>query len=160
MLGHYFTSALRGFARRPLSTAIKLLALGLGFGCCLTANVIADYVERADRQWASADRIYAVSQAVTAPGSDKESGATIGAISWPAVEFLKADFPDLVVSATQTVPLPARVEGKQENGNKLIVDPEFVRVFGLHMLSGSSDALTTPTGVLLEAAAARELFGA
>ncbi|HET7131889.1 MAG TPA: hypothetical protein VFJ95_06550, partial [Gammaproteobacteria bacterium] len=110
MLGHYFTSALRSFARRPLSTAIKLLALALGFACFLTASFIADYVARVDRQWANDGRIYSILQAVTAPGAEKESGPTIGAISPPAVEFLKVDFPDVVIAATQTLPLALMVD--------------------------------------------------
>ena len=58
MIGHYLTSAVRSFARRPLSTTIKLLALALGFACFLTASFIADYVARVDRQWANNGRIY------------------------------------------------------------------------------------------------------
>ena len=90
MIGHYLTSAVRSFARRPLSTTIKLLALALGFACFLTASFIADYVARVDRQWANDGRIYSILQAVTAPGAEKESGPTIGAISPTAVKYLKA----------------------------------------------------------------------
>ncbi|HZF29020.1 MAG TPA: ABC transporter permease [Gammaproteobacteria bacterium] len=160
MLGHYFTSALRSFARRPLSTAIKVFALALGFACFLTASFIADYVARVDRQWANDGRIYSILQAVTAPGSEKESGPTIGAISPPAVKYLKVDFPDLTIAATQTLQLRVSVDDKQQTYNILAVDPEFIRIFDLDMVAGRADALNEPRAVLLEASAARELFGA
>ncbi|HEX5049516.1 MAG TPA: FtsX-like permease family protein [Gammaproteobacteria bacterium] len=160
MIAHYCTTAVRNFARRPLSTAIKLFALALGFACFLTASFIADYVARVDRQWANDGRIYSLLQAVTAPGSEKESGPTIGAISPPAVKYLKVDFPDITIAATQTLSLPVSAEGKQQTCNILAVDPEFVRIFDLDVVGGRADALNEPTAVLLEASAARELFGA
>jgi putative ABC transport system permease protein len=160
MLSHYLVTALRSFRRRPLSTAIKLLALALGFACCLSANLIADYVRRIDRQWARPDSIYSVAQAVTPPGSGKESTPTIGAISAPAVEYLKTDFPDVIIAATNTLPMAVRADGQQQDYNVLAVDPEFHRIFGLKISGGSADALTAPHTVLLEATAARQLFGA
>jgi putative ABC transport system permease protein len=159
MIGHYFRSALRNFRRRPLSTAIKLLVLALGFACCLTANLIAGYVQRTDRQWAHADSIYSIWQAVTPPGAAKESSPTIGAISGSAVEYLKVDFPDVIIAATNTLPLSVRANGTQEDYNVLVVDPEFFRIFDLKVSGGSAEALSAPHSVLLEAAAARQLFG-
>lgn len=158
MFGHYVATALRNCRRRPLSTAVKLLALALGFACFLTANLIADYVSRTDRQWANDGRIYAISQAVTAPGDEKEGGATIGAISGPAVEYLKVDFPDVVIAATNTIPSPVRADDMYRDYNVLAVDPHFVRIFDLEMVRGPPDALAAPRTALLEAAAARELF--
>jgi putative ABC transport system permease protein len=159
MLGHYLASAIRNFRRRPLSTAIKLLALALGFGCCLTANLIADYVRRVDGQWARSDSIYTVSQAITPPGSGKETAPSLGAISAPAVDYLKIDFPDVIVAATNTLSVAIIADGIQQDYNVLAVDPEFFSIFDLELTSQSADPLTAPRSVLLEASAARQLFG-
>ncbi|HET7133909.1 MAG TPA: FtsX-like permease family protein, partial [Gammaproteobacteria bacterium] len=62
-------------------------------------------------------------------------------------------------AATQTLQLPLTVDGKQQTYNVLAVDPEFTRIFDLDVKGGAAEALNEPTSVLLEATAARELFG-
>jgi hypothetical protein len=99
MIGHYAGSALRNFRRKPLNTAIKLLALALGLACLLTAHVIGDYFRQADRQWAKAERTYLVVQEMEQPGGGWDAGPQQRGAPVVA-EYLRADFPELESAAS------------------------------------------------------------
>jgi putative ABC transport system permease protein len=160
MFAHYVANAFGRFRRDPIATAIKVLALGLGLACFLLAHLVADHVRQTDRGWAAADRTYTLSQVATRPGGEVVSGS-VGAISTSAVRYLREDFPELEIAATRTMTFPFKVGDRVvEQGNTLIVEPEFLDIFDLAMRSGrAAGALDAPRSALVTEDLALELFG-
>ncbi len=158
MLGHYLSTALRNMARRPVNTAIKLLALSLGLACLLTAHVIGDYFRQADRQWENADRIWlAVQEEERADGGWEASPDQRGS---PAIaKYLRVDAPELeAVARMMLVPLPLRAPGQERAWTGGAVDPEFFDIFELNMAAGQG-SLEHPHAVLIGTQAAESMFG-
>jgi hypothetical protein len=60
MFGHYLQIALRNLRRSPFTAFINVTALALGLVSFVTAYAVVGYWNRSERQFANADRVYAI----------------------------------------------------------------------------------------------------
>lgn len=157
MFGHYLRAALRNFRRRPVTTAIKLLALTLGLACFLAAYVFADFLGRADTHWANSGRIYSIVQSVAPPGSTEMN--PIQGAAPPVAKNLRADMPWLDAVGRITRPASTRMDGSATPVLVRAADPEILEIFDLEFVEGGSDALSRPHSAMISGDLAQRMFG-
>ncbi len=161
MFEHYLTSALRNLRRFPLTTAVSVVGLSLGFACFVGTYVFVDNLRNTDRQFADSQRIYALTQQLWI-GSSKESIPPVPQVSPAAAKYLQADFPQLeaVARTYQVGTLAAGGDAANVSLNAAAVDPDFLKIFKMHFLAGSStDALSAIDSAVITERAAIRLFG-
>lgn len=165
MLTHYLTVAFGTHLRHPAAALLGVATLALGLVCFITAYGVTAFWNRADRHFANAERIFAVTsewevrdlQAATR----FRSGVRARTNPWLA-EYLRADFPALEAVA-RIVPfgeLPVRAEDSVVRLRSMTADPELLAIFDLPFAAGNARlALETPASVVLTGSAAERLFG-
>ncbi len=164
MISHYLLVALRGFRKRKVATAIKILALSLGLSCFLGAYMVADYFEHTDTQWKNSDRIVTFREQIIVPSSDAKFPAL--PLTSPALaKYLKADFPQLVATGRHTSVAGSREIPVQAGDHKSFrivkaSDPGFFKIFNFDLLKGNPrTALSSPKSAIITTKAARAIFG-
>jgi len=161
MLKHYLTSALRHFARHKTTTTINLICLALGLVCFLAVHSVVTAFNNSDRQFADADRIYAITQKYIAPGSNMNI-PTVPLTAWPAAEYLKTDIPELEAVARLNTggEAPVSVGANKTFAKLTFADPSFFDIFDWPFLAGDAkNALRDTRSVVLTEATAIRLFG-
>ena len=161
MLSHYLTTALRHFRRNKFTTIINVVCLSLGLTCFLAAHALVGLLNSADRSFKNADRIYAITQKVTPPGSNM-SGSTVPITAWAAGEYLQTDFPELeaVARITMSSENPVSVGRTKTFARTAFADAQFFDIFDWPFLSGEpSGALRRARSTVLSESTAIRLFG-
>lgn len=164
MLRHYWLLALRSVRRAPLASAVNMVVLAVGVACFLTAYAYTKFWQSSERYFTNADRIYALSQVVTRPGTTAPVLQPF--TSTQVAELMKADFPALENVARAIGVNDVNGETSVSTGERALrltgyaVDPEFLRIFALPFLAGDSQsALDMPGSVVLTKESAARLFG-
>jgi hypothetical protein len=162
MFGHYLQIALRNLRRSPFTALINVTALALGLVSFVVAYAVVGYWDRSERQFANADRVYAI----TAKLALRDGSISTGVMPQTNElyeRYLRIDFPEFEAIARANA---WNRESTVTAGDRaarfvaLAVDPEFLDMFELPLVAGDrSRALRDPTGVLLTESAATRLFG-
>ena len=164
MIGHYLLVAFRGFRKRKIATAIKILALSLGLSCFLGAYIVAYYFDHTDSQWKNSDRIVTFREQIVVPSSDAKFPA-LPLTSPVLAKYLKADFPQLVATGRHTSVAGSREIPVQAGDHKSFrivkaSDPGFFKIFDFNLLKGNPQtALSSPKSAIITTKAARGIFG-
>lgn len=163
MLRHYLTIAVRNARRTPLAAAVNVLTLAVGLVSVLCAYGFVAYLERAERAFPNADRIYVLT-ASFAFLDGRLARSNLTHTPEAAAELLALDFPELERVA-RAIPLRERVSiSTSERALRLAVaaaDPELFELFPLPFAAGDARAaLREPGSAVLTRAAAERLFGA
>jgi putative ABC transport system permease protein len=165
VLTHYLTVALGTHLRRPAATLLCVATLTLGLACFVTAYGVTAFWGRADRHFANAERIFAVTSEWEVrdvqEGTRFRSGVRGRTNPWLA-QYLRADFPALEAVA-RVVPfgeLPVRAEESVVRLRSITADAELLAIFDLPFAAGNARrALEAPASVVLTGLAAERLFG-
>ncbi|HEY8519712.1 MAG TPA: ABC transporter permease [Gammaproteobacteria bacterium] len=170
MLIHYLTVALAAHRRRPLPTLLGVVTLAAGLACFLAAYGVAAFWDRADRHFANAERIFAVTSEwefrEVRDGAQFRTGVVPATNPWLA-PYLRADFPALEAVArvvglgpAGTVRADGPAAGPAVRLRALAADAELFRIFDLPFAAGDGRrALDAPGSVVLTRNAAERLFG-
>ena len=161
MIGHYLTVALRNFARRKVSTGIKIVALAMGLTCFLSAYVVSDYFAGADTQFTKSDRIAVIDQRVIWPNATVTFPFFVTS-SGPVAKYLKADVPELAAVARRFNMRELAVRAGENKSYRVVqaADPSFLAIFDLPFVSGDpARALSSPGSAVVTEDAARAIFG-
>ena len=161
MFTHYLTSALRNFRRFWVRTLINVVGLSLGLACFMAAYMFLDYVASSDTQHSNSDRTYVVftQGSMRAIGLEFPFGSSSSSL---LAEYLRVDAPELetLARARGEGNLVALVDGVPSYRDVVFVDSEFLEIFDLPFVAGSSaQALTQSRSAILTQAAADSLFG-
>ncbi|HEY8519710.1 MAG TPA: ABC transporter permease [Gammaproteobacteria bacterium] len=161
MLMHYLYVALRNARRGPFAFVMNVLTLAVGLACFVTVYGFVDFWRSADRHFANADRIYAVTMEFEARVGSFAMGA-FGAPE-PLAELLRADFPQIerVVRAVNLGrDAVASALGRALTMSAAATGPEFFELFDLPFAAGDPRrALSQPRSVVLTREFATQLFG-
>ncbi len=163
MLGHYFHTALRNFARFKLSTGINVLCLTVGLMCFLAAMGVARYIQSSDRQWKNADRTFVITERLMSPAR----GFDTGVVPWtspPIARHLQEDIPGLeAVARIEDLDDPLTVvssDGTKASAYVAGAEADLLRIFDLPFKIGRAvNALDEPGSIVLSLDLAAKLFG-
>src|SRR5262245_15596943 len=163
MLGHYLAITLRNLRRAPGAAALNVVTLALGLVAMVTAYAYVAYLDRADRQFPNADRIQLLAMGWTPKQTVFTGMGTLNqAAPEVAAAYLREDFPDIEKIARAIVIDRKTMVASGDRALRLlgvVVDPEFVDIFGLRFAAGdSATALRSPDSVVLTEEYARKLF--
>ncbi len=159
MLSIYFKLAFRNLLKYKRFTAINLLGLSVGLGCCLLIGIYIANELSFDRYHARADRIWRVSREFFNP--DGTMQLHLGHVAPPFGPLLKNEFSVVEESArlfqnTATLRYGEQVYLEEQF---FFAEPSLFRMFDIPMVSGSSSALEEPFTILLNEKSARKIFG-
>ncbi|MEM7655664.1 MAG: ABC transporter permease [Bacteroidota bacterium] len=159
MLKHYVLAGLRNLWKDRFYSAINILGLGLGMGCCLLILVHVRNELTFDDFHPEAEHTYRV--AMHALVQDAETDYPM--IGFPWSEMFREEIPQ-VETATHLNNPPGihviRGIERFEEEQFFITDAEFPKVFRLRLLTGSAKtALSQPNQVLLTPEKAIKYFG-
>lgn len=159
MIRNYFITAIRNLIRHKSFTLINLLGLTVGLSTAMFIILwIRDEVTY-DRFNQDIDRIYEVFEHQTY-SADKIY--TFPATPGPLAESLKAEFPEVEISARSTWENRAllRYGEKSFYAEGRFADSTLLKIFTFHWLAGDSDdPLPDPSSIVLNASLAQKLFG-
>lgn len=147
----------------PFAAALNVLTLAIGLACFLCAYAFVAYLERAERGFANADRIYVLTTSFSL-ASRNFARENVTETPEAAAEFLALDVPELERVARA---LPIDGLTSISTGDRALqlaavaADPAFLDIFALPFDAGDPrSALSEPRSVVLTRAAAARLFGA
>ncbi len=161
MFGNYLAIALRTFRRRPLTTAVNVIALALGLTCFVAAYAVVEYWDHAEQGFAKADRTYVMTGKIHIKSGGFEVGP-IPSIDTTLVDTLREDFPqfETVARATNAGDKPIVAGDKKVRLFAAYADKQFLDVFDLPFVAGDArTALDKPESAVLTTEAAERLFG-
>ena len=161
MLGHYLATAYRTFRRRPVTTAVNVIALSLGLTCFVAAYAVVSYWDHAEQGFAKADRTYVMTGKIHIKSGGFEVGP-IPSIDTTLVDTLREDFPqfEIVARATNAGDKPIVAGDKKVRLFAAYADKQFLDVFDLPFVAGDArTALDKPESAVLTTEAAERLFG-
>lgn len=161
MLRHYLKVALRTLRRNPGYTAIHVLGLSVGIGCCI---LIALYVQEElsyDDFHEYGDRIVYVGKAYTRYGDEPRC---CGGAGYGVAHHLKTQVPEVVRAARMIFNNSGNVvHGDRrsfEEDNITYVDSSFFELFSFPLLRGDpTTVLDEPNSVVITERKAQEYFG-
>ncbi|HET8698598.1 MAG TPA: ABC transporter permease, partial [Gammaproteobacteria bacterium] len=167
MLGHYVETGLRNLRRHPGTAALNMLTLAIGLVAIVTAYAYAAFLDRADTQFPSADRIHLLTMSFTPkdnPFPNVRRGVNISVPEQTAA-YLREDFPGIEkIARALSFGFGAKntiaSADQAERFAPVAVDPEFLEIFPLPFVAGDAAiALESPGSVVLTQEYARKLFG-
>jgi len=159
MIRNYFITALRNLIRHKSFTLINLLGLTVGLSTAMFILLwIRDEVTY-DRFNQDIDRIYEVFENQTY-SADKIY--TFSATPGPLADGLKAEFPEVELSARSTWENRdlLRYEENSFYAKGKLADSTLLKIFTFHWLAGDpNNPLPDPSSIVLNASLAQKLFG-
>src|SRR5580700_2138591 len=167
MLWHYLNSALHNLRRHRLATLTHILGLALGLSCFVLSFTFIESLREGEPNLPSADRTYVLTQDLLIHNAAKLI-PTSPYVALGAYDYLKVDFPQLQTVARAIPAGPIGSGGRLsissgENGgfvHDLYVDPDFLKIFHLKVLSGDpNDPFKQGTGSVITQRAALRIFG-
>ncbi len=159
MLKNYITIAINNLLKNKLYSAINIAGLAIGLAACIIIGLYVRYQTSYDRQWKDSDRIYRVNCSVQWPGREPIKWS---AAPYPVMPALKEYFKDNFEQTTRAISgeLIINIGTDRFQSRNTTVDPSFIDIFQLEVISGSlKDTLTSMTNVALSEETAKRHFG-
>ncbi len=161
MLKNYFKIAWRNLLKNKMNTAINIIGLSIGMGCCILIVMYVLDEKSYDKHWANGDRIYRVALERKYP----DRAARYAIIPQSYASVMKRDLPGVEESVRLFSfgggPVVMKYEGRVfEERNVLSADSTFFEVFRVPLLRGNPDqVLNRPDTVVITERTAIRLFG-
>ena len=160
MFKHFLLVAARNLAKQRLYSAINILGLALGLGCCILILLFIRNEVSYDTHWEKADQIYRITREFKARnGSPRLQLSTMAPNAAP---LLKEDFGEIESIArmlTREV-LITREGVTFREGEVVFADAELTDIFDFDWVSGDpAKALSEPFTAVITEPLARKYFG-
>ncbi|WP_294235611.1 ABC transporter permease [uncultured Sphingomonas sp.] len=150
-------SLYRSLVRHKLYAALNIGGLAVGIAVFLVLGLYVRFETSYEKWLPGYDKVYVAQSVWSMPESpfNGPSNWTMGGL----LDQLREDFPGIrgarIRGAGGSV-----IRGRIATSENIAqVDPNFFQIIDLPMISGSGDALNTPTNVLLNETTARKYFG-
>jgi putative ABC transport system permease protein len=160
MFQHHIRSALRGFARNRLVTAVQISSLWLGLLGFLAAYAVAEDFLSAGARYPGADRSYVLTMTVRADGMAMNNVPLAGA---PATRYLREELPQLEAIARVSTSMIEHVVAagdRRAYQEVLFADPDYFVLFPEPLQAATAgNPLDAPMSAILAPTAAAALFG-
>lgn len=162
MLRHYLAVALLNLRKAPIAAFANAAVLALGLTAFVGAYAVTGFWERAERQFANADRTFVVASRISL--TDGSTALYRVPVTNPYVAaYLRADFPQIETTARARSlggEIPVAAGERAVRLPAVAVDAEFLAIFDLPFVAGDAlGALAQPGSVVLTESAAQRLFG-
>jgi putative ABC transport system permease protein len=163
MLKHYLIATCRSYAKTPLTTAIAIAVLAIGFAAFVAAYAVVEFWNRADRHLVRSDNVFVATTQLLDRDEPNPPGAVPRSTYWLA-QYLEADFPQIErIARVNSLSRTLAVSDGRDRAARLrgyAADVDFLEIFALPFVEGDARAaLAAPRSVVLTVAAARTLFG-
>jgi putative ABC transport system permease protein len=158
MFENYLITTINNLVKNKLYSTINIIGLALGLAVCIVISLYVRDQYSYDKQWKDSDRIYRVNFTGGFPGMEP---VTMAVAPVPAMQALEQYYHNKIEKSTRAFNTTISVNrGTYVSREKLVlVDPGFIDIFQLDMLSGSLDAtLKNPTNIALRADVAARYF--
>jgi putative ABC transport system permease protein len=160
MLLNHIQFSLRHLGRKKVSTLIHVTGLTLGISVCLFVFLFLHQELSFDSYHKNADRIFRINSVWSESGKEFNMYAT----PTPLAQAIRSDLPGIKNVVRALPQFSSVIEINPSNRFKqervLIVDPEFLDVFTIGVLSGDGHkALRTPFQALLSETTAHKFYG-
>lgn len=153
MVRHYLLSAWRFLSRFKSHTLLNCIGLSLGIAACgLILLFVKDEI-RYDRHFPEAESIYRLTTIQTSDGVVEHSAATFA----PVADALHIHSISVTRVFQQSL-LFGQGDARFQEDRVLLVDPEFLDVFGLQLIDGDPRDFNQPNAVLLTQSLAKKYF--
>jgi putative ABC transport system permease protein len=154
---HNLLTLYRSLTRHRLYAALNVFGLAAGIAVFLVAMLVVRYERGFDRWLPHASETYRVDSTWYNPG---QPVAEFSGVSFVALPLLRADFPQITAGARVMYRnAPVSVGQTLDSEKVSYVDPSFLRVVDLPLLSGSlKTALANPNSVVINQTIARKYF--
>lgn len=157
MWKNYALALYRNLSRRPLYAALNVFGLSVGLATFLALLLVVRHEATFDRWLPGASTIYRVNQIFTLPGRPADPSAASSGVALP---LLRTDYPQIKAAArVAPASFPILVDGRVDSQDMQLVDPEFLRVFELPLVSGEVATSLAPGSALITETMARRYFG-
>ncbi|MCB0717999.1 MAG: ABC transporter permease [Bacteroidetes bacterium] len=148
--------AYRSLWRNKVPTTINVVGLAIALACCTAVYAFVSTWYSLDSFHENGDRILLAQHEVDRSGSVE----TWGSVPMPLGPAMEADIPQVARAVrVNRVGVTIRSGDLLFDDGVTFVDPGFFDVLTFPLESGSPDALTDPSAVIISKAAAQRLFG-
>jgi len=156
MIRNYLLVTFRNLFKNKVFTIINIVGLGIGLSVCIVAYFNHMFNYEFDRENVNFNSIYRINCFRDMKGREQEYGivpATLGL-------EIKKDIPAVEKSARLIRTNSPVKEGENIfSGDISFVDPEFLRIFTFHHITGEQKSIESPGNVLISSTMASKLFG-
>ncbi|SDE14528.1 ABC transporter permease [Niabella drilacis] len=162
MFKNYLKTAWRNIVQRKTFAFINITGLAIGMAAALLLFIVVRYELSYDRAQPGYNRIYrVVTQDKFSDGVTYNPGVPV-----PALEYLRARFPDLSFGAINAT-YQSAVNVPDEKGNEtafventgiFFCEPQFFNLFQTRWISGNASVLDAPNTVVLSSTVAKKYF--
>ncbi|WP_297694232.1 FtsX-like permease family protein [Phenylobacterium sp.] len=160
MFRNYLAAALRNLSRNRLYGGVMIAGMAVAFASAILIGLYLRHELTYDRFIPGHERVFLVSQTITAPGKPPfkldDTSAVVGAelkLRFPEIQYLAR-------YASAGFPSVRRGDVSISERSFVWVDPDFFKVLPLPALAGDpATALDRPDSVVLTRSAARRYFG-
>ncbi|MCW3118766.1 MAG: FtsX-like permease family protein [Chitinophagaceae bacterium] len=170
MITNYLKIAWRNLVRHKAYSAINIAGLAIGVAACLLIFIVVRYELSYDDFQKNYSRIYrVVTETKHSDGSEEHNPG----VPYPAVDALKADFPQFekIAAINSSYGSQVTVLGDNpnsdvaaskkfiEDNNVIFAQPAYFDIFTTKWLSGDAKALNDPANIVLDRKTASKYFG-
>ena len=160
MFGNYLAAALRNLSRNRLYAGVMIAGMAVAFASAILIGLYLRHELTYDRFIPGHDRVFLVSQTITAAGKPPFKLDDTSAI---VAADLKARFPQIEYIARFTsggFPSVRRGDVSISESTFMWADPDFFKILPVPAVAGDpGHALDTPEAIVLTRSAARRYFG-
>jgi len=158
MFRNYLVIALRNITRHKLYSFINIAGLAVGLACLILIILFMRDELSYDKWIAGSDKLYRVEVTFHVPD---RPDIVLSQTSMPLPLAMKDHLPEVRAATRLALQTPAiTVDGRQFTDTVAVVDPNFLQVIPLPLVSGDSRAaLANPESVILSQSVARKYFG-
>ena len=156
MFGNYLKVALRDLYKNRIFAVINILGLGLALAICIVAYFNYRFDTDFDRQHLNMDRIYRVTTTREIQGRQQEYGLTPNILARQVSGKLSQVGK---ICRYQRAYSPVRAGEEIIRKQVSFVDPEFLDIFTVALITGSSEAIHEMNNVLVSDDLAGILYG-
>jgi len=155
MFKSYFKLAYRKIANNRSISAINIFGLSIAIGVCISVFLYLNNHLTMDNFHENGDRIFMVEYEVETNGEIETWGST----PMPLAAALANDFPQIEhVVRVETKGSKVYLTDNIFNDRVFFADPDYFDMFSFSLVSGSSEILQQPDGIILSAAVAKKYF--
>jgi len=158
MFRNYLVIALRNITRHKLYSFINIAGLAVGLACLILIILFMRDELSYDKWIAGSDKLYRVEVTFHVPD---RPDIVLSQTSMPLPLAMKDHLPEVRAATRLALQTPAiTVDGRQFTDTVAVVDPNFLQVIPLPLVSGDPRAaLANPESVILSQSVARKYFG-
>lgn len=157
MIKNYLLVALRNLYKNRIYALINILGLGLALAICIVAYFNYMFAHNFDRSHENFNEIYRVNSLRDMQGRDQEYGLTPVTLG----KEIRKSIPGIKKTA-RVLSSYSGIKAEHDIFNKSVyyVDPAFLDIFTIPMVSGNKQAIKKPGNILISQKLGNILFGA